>query len=173
MTPQETPEVWTYNPNTKKWLRVARSDDRFNWSWPHAPDGMVRFVTRRSRANSDAWHYVYFGASAEEAAARANRYGLNKIAELEMSIAELEMSIANLRQAMVQPPIARTLFTCRVCDTSIGGRTDGSFDTDLAGPWARIEAIDGPNAICPACQKRPDALEDLIADGYPNARIVR
>lgn len=72
-----------------------------------------------------------------------------------------------------EPPNLRTIFECRTCDRSIGGGTDGTFDTDHLGPWARIDGIDGPNAICPACQKRSDALAGLVEDGYPNARIVR
>lgn len=66
----------------------------------------------------------------------------------------------------------QTLFTCRCCDDAIGGTTDGSFGYDDRGPWKRIANIDGPNAVCPPCQARPDALDALKEDGYEAAVIV-
>lgn len=62
-----------------------------------------------------------------------------------------------------------TIFQCRCCDASTSGKNDGSFD---APNWGRIEGIDGPNALCPRCVADPLALEGLVADGYPDARIA-
>jgi hypothetical protein len=66
----------------------------------------------------------------------------------------------------------RTIFECRCCARYIGGLSDGRFDHDDDGQWGRIDNIDGPNAVCPRCVSRSDCLDDLIADGYENARIL-
>ena len=61
-----------------------------------------------------------------------------------------------------------TTFECRCCGAYVGGKTDGSFD---APGWGRIDRIDGPNAICPASQEDPTALDGLKADGYERAHV--
>lgn len=74
------------------------------------------------------------------------------------------------RVSPTQPPLGRTLFECRTCGNACHGFTDGAFDDPA---WGRIEGIDGPNAICPECQARPEALEGLREDGYENARVAQ
>jgi hypothetical protein len=56
-----------------------------------------------------------------------------------------------------------TIFTCRCCPASVAGTTNGDV---AATGWRRIEGIDGPDAICPACVADPAVLDDLRADGY-------
>jgi uncharacterized protein CbrC (UPF0167 family) len=56
-----------------------------------------------------------------------------------------------------------TIFTCRCCPASVGGNTDG---TAASPGWYRIDGIDGPDAICPACVADPSAMDGLREDGY-------
>jgi len=74
--------------------------------------------------------------------------------------------------AMASQQISTTIFGCRCCDACIGGTTDGRFGYDDRGSWKRIANIDGPDAICPACQADPASLDALKEDGYDNAAIV-
>ena len=56
-----------------------------------------------------------------------------------------------------------TVFSCRCCPASAPGTTDGA----VAAPgWHRIEGIDGPDAICPACVANPVSLDSMREDGY-------
>lgn len=66
----------------------------------------------------------------------------------------------------------KTIFECRCCGRFTCGFDDGTFDVDEGGVWRRIARIDGPNAICPACQADPEALDFLIEDGYTSAHII-
>lgn len=62
----------------------------------------------------------------------------------------------------------RTIFNCKCCDRYTWGWNDGTFN---AKGWHRIDNVDGPNAICPACVADPTSLDGLIEDGYENAAI--
>ena len=61
-----------------------------------------------------------------------------------------------------------TLFECRTCVRTCRGCTDGVF---YEPDWGRIEGIDGPNAICPSCQK-DRAVLTFVSEGYDTARVV-
>jgi hypothetical protein len=62
-----------------------------------------------------------------------------------------------------------TIYECRGCGRHVMGPC-----TALPYEWSRIERIDGPNGICPACVH--DCLEDVLnrfrEDGYEHAHVV-
>lgn len=64
--------------------------------------------------------------------------------------------------------VAETIFTCRTCGASTKGWSDGRF---AATGWRRLDHIDGPNAICPACVADPTAL-DCLRDEYPRVALA-
>lgn len=65
------------------------------------------------------------------------------------------------------PKPCETIFTCRCCSASTSGWTDGRF----ASPgWRRVDRIDGPDAICPACVENPTVLDGLREE-YPHAKV--
>ena len=63
-----------------------------------------------------------------------------------------------------------TTYECRGC-----GRNVEAPCNSLPYEWSRIEKIDGPNGICPACvhDLLDDVLNRLREDGYDNAYVVQ
>ena len=63
-----------------------------------------------------------------------------------------------------------TTYECRGC-----GRHEIGTWASLPYEWSRIERIDGPNSICPACvhDRLEDVLKDLREDGYEHAHVVQ
>ena len=62
-----------------------------------------------------------------------------------------------------------TTYECRGCGRQAWGHS-GRKPLD----WSRLEGIDGPNSICPACVH--DCLDDVLnlfrEDGYDRVRVV-
>ncbi len=64
-----------------------------------------------------------------------------------------------------------TTFECRGCGKTCDGYSDGTI---CGSGWGRIQRIDGPNAICPACihDRLEDVLQSFREDGYDHAYVV-
>ena len=63
-----------------------------------------------------------------------------------------------------------TTYECRGC-----GRNEHGTYSSLPCEWSRIERIDGPNGICPACvhDRLDDVLKSFHDDGYEHAHVVQ